>query len=158
MTSELKGSMRKCLNGKNVTLVQDGWSNIHNDPVLATCVTTDTGTFFLDATDTGSLPKTADNCKELCQVSISKAQAEYGCTVRSIVTDNAKNMEKMRDALQKDDPQLNVYGCSAHWLNLLGQDITPTSIMKHINDVTKYFRNHHAPCAWLQMCEGSLKP
>ena len=72
--------MRHCLNGKIVTLAQDGWSNIHNDPVLATFVTTDSGTYFLDATDTGSMPKTADNCNELCQASIAKAQTDYGCT------------------------------------------------------------------------------
>ena len=108
VTAEQTDSMRHCLNGRIVTLAQDGWSNIHNDPVLATCVTTDSGTYFLDATDTGSMPKTDDNCKELCQASIAKAQTDYGCTVRNIVTDNAKSMEKMREALQKDDPQLNV--------------------------------------------------
>ena len=42
------------------------------------------------------------------------------------------------------------------WLNLLSSDITPASVM--INDISKYFRNHHAPGAWLRMCEGSLKP
>ena len=62
VTAELTDSMRHCLNGKIVTLAQDGWSNIHNDPVMATCVTTDSGTCFLDATDTGAMPKTADNC------------------------------------------------------------------------------------------------
>ena len=64
----------------------------------------------------------------------------------------------MRDGLKADDPELNVYGCSAHWLNLLGEEITPSSIMKHINEISKYFRNHHAPCAWLQDFSGSLKP
>ena len=73
VTAELTGSVRHCLNGKIVTLAQDGWSNIHNDPVLATCVTTDSGTYFLDATDTGSMPKTADNCKELCQAPVAAA-------------------------------------------------------------------------------------
>ena len=29
-------------------------------------------------------------------------------------------------------------------LNLLGEDITPTSIIKHVVEVHKYFRNHHA--------------
>ena len=49
LLSWLTQYMRHCLNGKIVTLAQDGWSNIHNDPVLATCVTTDSGTYFLDA-------------------------------------------------------------------------------------------------------------
>jgi len=68
---------------------------------------------------------------------------KYGCKVRSIVTDNEKKMGKMKRMLQEDDDQLIVYGCSSHWLNLLGQQVTPSQIMKHIVEVQKYFRNHH---------------
>ena len=67
-------------------------------------------------------------------------------------------MEKMRAALQEDDPDLTVYGCSAHWLNLLGLDLTSQSVMKHVVEVQKYFRNHHKPCAWLSECAESKKP
>ncbi|KAK2152368.1 hypothetical protein LSH36_330g03026 [Paralvinella palmiformis] len=66
-------------------------------------------------------------------------------------------MERMRAALQQDDPDLTVYGCSAHWLNLLGQDLTTQSVMKHIVEVQKYFRNHHKPCAWPTECLDSRK-
>ena len=46
------------------------------------------------------------------------------------------------------------YGCAAHWLNLLGQDITHlTLIIKHKVEVHKYFRNHYAPSAWLKECK-----
>ena len=158
VTEKLKGEMKEQLEGKMVTLVEDGWSNIHNDPVVATCLNVGGKSFFLDAKDTGSMTKSAENCKKLCQDSIAEATSSYGCTVRNIVTDNAKNMEKMRTELQKDDPALNVYGCSAHWLNLLGVDITPTAIMKHVVEVQKYFRNHHKPAAWLKECSKSVKP
>jgi len=59
--------------------------------------------------------------------------------VTRVFTDNAKNMEKMRDGLKKDDPSLVVYGLSAH--NLLGQDITP-SMMKYVVlvETLKYFQ------------------
>ena len=39
---------------KDVTLVQDGWSDIHNNPVIATSIHTGSKTYFLNAVDTGS--------------------------------------------------------------------------------------------------------
>ena len=53
--------VKKKLDGKVVTLVEDGWSNIHNDPVVATCVSVDGNSYFVSATDTRSMPKTADD-------------------------------------------------------------------------------------------------
>ena len=64
-----------------------------------------------------------------------------------IRTDNAKNMDPIRVALQQDDPDLTVYACSAHWLNLSGQNLATQSVMKHIAEVQTYFRNYHKPCA-----------
>lgn len=156
---EMEEKMKLELDGKTVTLVEDGWSNIHNDPVVATCITTANGqSFFLDAHDTGAMQKTAENCKQQVQKSMKIAEKKFNCSIRTVVTDNAKNMEKMRQVLQQDDPGLIVYGCTAHWLNLLGQDITPSALMKHVVEVQKYFRNHHRPSAWLKECEGSVKP
>jgi len=53
-------------------------------------------------------------------------------------------MKKMRKDLLKQDSDLIMYGCSAHWLHLLGM-------------VQKYFRNHHKPQAWLSE-KGGKKP
>lgn len=47
--------------------------------------------------------KTGENLRELCKESIKKASSLYGCTVKNIVTDNAKNMEKMRRLLHEED-------------------------------------------------------
>ena len=38
ITSLMKSQMKHHLKDQTVTLVEDGWSNIHNDPVLATTV------------------------------------------------------------------------------------------------------------------------
>ena len=50
------------------------------------------------------------------------------------------------------------YGCSAHWLNLLGQDVTPSKVIEQIIQVNKYFRNHHVPGALLAEHKGNVKP
>ena len=94
----------------------------------------------------------------MCQETIESLKSLYGCTVDSVVTDNAKNMSKMRQLLHEDNPSLFVYGYNAHWINLLGQDVPPSSITKQVVEVQKYFRNHHQPSAWLKSYEGSVKP
>ena len=63
----------------------------------------------------------------------------------------------MREELEHDDPLLITYGCVPHWLNLLGLDIFPESIIKHITDINKYFWNHHLPSARLKDT-GNVKP
>jgi len=158
VSTELQTSMQKELEHKDVTLVEDGWSNVHNDPVTATCVHVNGKSYFVKATDNGSAKKTAQYCKDQCEATMQEVQEKYSCTVRSIVIDNEKKMEKMKRMLQQDDDRLIVYGCSSHWLNLLGQELTPSPIMKHVVEVNKYFRNHHQPSAWLKEVSDTVKP
>ena len=63
------------------------------------------------------------------------AEETFGCSVKSVATNNAANIKKMRRALEEEDDFLVTFGCLAHWLNLLGQDCTPASIMKHVMEV-----------------------
>lgn len=79
-------------------------------------------TFFLDSNDTSSMTKSADNCKLLCKNSIKTGKKKFNCTVMSVMTDNPKNMERMRlmrASLCEDDMGMLIYGCLTHWLNLL---------------------------------------
>ena len=64
----------------------------------------------------------------------------------------------MREELKKEHENLVVYGCSAHWLNLLGVDLTPESTMKDITTIQKFFKGKHKPIAWLAECPNSVKP
>ena len=105
--------------------------------------------YFLDSHDTGSMTKSAENCKVWCLESIKKAKDEFNCDVKGVVTDNARSMEKMRKDLLEQDSDLIVYGCSAHWLQLFGRDCIPSATTKHITVVQTYFRNHHKHQAWL---------
>jgi len=84
------------------------------------------------------MTKSSENCKTLAQKSIKIAKDKFHC----VVTDNARNMDK-RDGLKEDDSSLAVYGCSVHMLNILGQDITPSSVMKHDMEIQKYIWNHY---------------
>lgn len=156
---ELQNQMIKNLKGKPTTLIVDGWSNVHNEPLTVAALYAEGKSYLVDAIDTGSDHKTAEYLIDLSKHIISTASDKYGCQVKSVVTDNANCMVKMRKELEKAE-ELNLisHGCSAHYLNLLGQDITPQNIISHVIKVQKYFRNHHAPGAWLRKCVGAIKP
>lgn len=46
--------MKDEIQGKNVVLVQDGWSDIHNTPVIASSIHCDGSYYFLSAVNTGT--------------------------------------------------------------------------------------------------------
>ena len=155
--SKLQTSMKAKLEGKTVTMQQDGWSTLQNDPVIATSVTCGDNGYFIDAQCTADNHKSAEYCKELLVKSKAYAEETYGCHVRTVVTDNAASMVKMREALQEEE-NLITYGCLAHWLNLLGNDLTPQGALKNVIEINKYFRNHHIPSSLLNDCSGSIRP
>lgn len=156
--NKLQSRMKSMLKDKIVTMQQDGWSTQQNDPVIASSVVSSGKGYFVDAKDTGTTHKTAENLKDMVKESKSKAEGSYECKVRSFVTDNARNMVKLRHELEKEDDSLITYGCLSHVFNLLGQDLTPAPVMKHVIEINKYFRNHHMPSAWLKSQEGATRP
>ena len=99
--NKLHSTMRGKLEGKTVTMQQDGWSTLHNDPVISTSVTCEGSGYFIDAQYSGANAKTAEYCQEMLLKSKTFAEQTYGCKVRTVVTDNARNMVKMREALEK---------------------------------------------------------
>ena len=99
------------LEGRNVTLVQDG----HTGKI----------SYFLNSIDTGSNKKTATYCTSLVTEASKEATDKFGRKVVAVVTDNEQKMQSIRSNLKLLDSSLLVYGCSSHLLNLLGKDITP---------------------------------
>ena len=158
VNDNLEEDMKTAISGKTATYIEDGWSNIHNEPVIASCLQVEGKNYFLESYEAKAMTKSAENLVAKSKEMIKIAEEKYNCKVKTMVTDNAKNMENMRKALKEEDDSLVVYGCSAHWLNLLGQDVTPRSVMKHVVEIQKYFRNHHKPNAWLSECDNSRKP
>ncbi|XP_076051254.1 uncharacterized protein LOC143031389 [Oratosquilla oratoria] len=96
---------KKCaddLNNETVCLSINGWSNIHNEPMICVILTTSTGQIYLDDTiDTSGKPHTAEYLLQLVQNSIKKGEQDFGCHIGSVVTDNAANVTKMRKLLEE---------------------------------------------------------
>jgi len=126
----------------------DGWSNIHNDSIICVCVTDVDGglVYLLDTIDTQDNSHSWDYLVNLVESSVIHCES-FGCTVGSVVTDNAANMNKMRKNLATCDGLQNkniiTLGCSAHILNLLAHDIEVPGVKTHIKTIFKYFKHSH---------------
>ncbi|KAE9545565.1 hypothetical protein AGLY_001108 [Aphis glycines] len=141
-------------NGKSVCMSMDGWSNIHNEPVVCISVydVTEKAVYLDETINTQDNSHNSEYLLNLAVEAINNCQ-KYNCTVRSFVTDNAANMAKMREELAQIDEigavnnnnvcDIIKYGCSAHILSLLAHDLEVDSIKSNIKQVIKYFRNRH---------------
>lgn len=150
--AELQESCKEQLANKPVCMAMDGWSNIHNEPIVCVSITDEDGkTYITETIDTSGSAHTAEYLLEESVAAIKRAEENYGCSVKSFVTDNASNMTKMRTELSKSNDlpsPVMAYGCSAHWLNLLSKDLEKTGIKDHVVKVCKHFRNSHHAGAW----------
>lgn len=150
-------SMTEALNGKNVTVSLDGWSDVHRSPMIATSIHCDGVTHPLDTLNTGAVVKTAEYCAEQAVKSIKEAETKYHCTVVGFVSDNEPKMVRARALMEEMLPGLITYGCSAHYLNLVENAGAPPDILSSINAVQRFFREHHYPMALLTQ-KGGVKP
>ncbi|XP_073422200.1 uncharacterized protein [Dendrobates tinctorius] len=154
--------MEQCataLEGKIVNLSIDGWSNVHNDPIVCACITTEEGKVFLaQTTDTSGNAHTAEFLQEVAVKAITTCEQKFKCLVRSLVTDNAANVSKMRRDLEEQGGNtklLITYGCSAHLLHLLAKYLSVPEIKANVVEIAKYFRNNHFAAAALKRMGGT---
>ncbi|CAG4952685.1 unnamed protein product [Parnassius apollo] len=68
------------LNGKYVCMSVNGWSNVHNDPIICVSLTTNTGEVYLyESIDTSGSPHTADYLTDLASNLIKKCKNDHEC-------------------------------------------------------------------------------
>lgn len=145
------------LKGKTVCMAMDGWSNIHREPIVCVSVSMEGKTYLVDTVDTSGHSHVSEYLQELANAALLKCEEKFGCRVKSVVTDNAANMAKMRFHLTQggEDIRLISYGCGAHLLNLLAQDVQVPGVKEQVVDVVKYFRNHQMAAAAYKANGGS---
>jgi len=82
--SKIIDHMKTDLDGRAVTVMQDGWSDIHNTAVIAGSVHTHfTGekSYFISAIDTGTNKKTADYYPTLARDTMKIAAVSFGFNI-----------------------------------------------------------------------------
>lgn len=132
-------------------------STYFREPIIASTIACRGQIFPHDFVHTGSNEKSSQYCFELAKKLIIKAETTYQCKVVGFISDNENKMLLVRKLLQEWRPDFIVYGCSAHYLNLVQKSATPPTVMSKIISVQKHFLNHHKPLAWLRE-KGGLTP
>ncbi|KAB7505807.1 hypothetical protein Anas_00753 [Armadillidium nasatum] len=142
-----------------ITLCMDGWSSVKNDPIIATSMHTGKQSFLLSTIDSGSDKKNAEYCLKCLKEAVDEVKEKYNSKVFAFCSDNEAKMKLLKEKMKEDDELKTIisYGCSAHYINLLEQEVTPNSILKYIIQIQKFFRNHHQPHGWLKE-KGGLMP
>ena len=152
---KIDGEMRINLQGKDVVLSQDGWSNVRREPIIASCIHVPGHSFLHDAIDVGDVTKSAEFCADLAKESIENAEEKYGCRVFGFVSDNEAKMLRVRAILEEWRGNTFItYGCLAHYLNLVQAEATPPQVKGQLVEVQKFFRNHQRPQAQLKSKGG----
>lgn len=154
-------SKLKTANIRPLVLMQDGWSNLHNDPILASSLSTGKETYLLKAKDCATDKKTAEYSSEEAIKDMKDIKYKLDIDVFGLCTDNEAKMKRMREIVisHADYKNVLVYGCQAHYFNLVEQDGTAEAkgLMKHIVEIQKFFRNHQRVAKFLQE-KGGRKP
>lgn len=143
------------IKGNRAVIMQDGWTTNQSEAVIAHAIYTGGEVQFLDAEVMNEVKKTAENCLNLLQSVIERAEKKYKIKVIGCVTDNCNTMIAMRRELVARNPKMIAYGCNSHLLNLVGRHMTPDELKEQVVSVQKYFRNHDIPAALLKKLLGT---
>lgn len=69
---------------------------------------------------------------------------------RWVFNDNENKMVSMRKVVYQALRYVLPYGFNAHYLNLLEEAVTPSSVIAHVREIHIFLRNHHRPHSWLK--------
>lgn len=147
-------SLNDAISGKKVTIMQDGWSTVQNDPVIVHAISDGTRTVFLNAVPSGDNLKDATFCLKLLKEAMRFAEEKFKVKIVACVTDNCSTMRLLREKLEQIEPDILVYGCNAHLLNLIGRDLSKVELTDRIKTVQKFYRNHHMESASMKLLKG----
>lgn len=130
--------------GQYVSLVSDGWSDVHQKPIVATVMVSGSLVFPIKfSLATGE--KNAEACAEQVKTAANLAETKYGVTVVGFVSDNEPKMKKTRKLLTEWRPSLVAVGCGAHYINLCEKKASPAAIKEGVMSVQRFFKEHHRP-------------
>jgi len=144
------------LRGKTVTMALDGWSNVHQDPIVGISISDSVGNFAMtNSIDTSGHRHDAEYLKTIADAELRKCETEYNVRVGAFVTDNTGNVAKLRRELTLNpDTDIIQYGCTAHILNLLSKDVNISYVSAFVIKIIKYFKHTHLPKFWYKRAGG----
>lgn len=149
--------MARVLKDQYVAVVSDGWSDVHQKPIISNVIVSG-GNVFLCDFELATGKKDAAYCALKIKDAIIKAEEKYGSNVVGFISDNEPKMRKVRELLHEWRPSLITVGCGAHYLNLCEKKASPKIIKESVMSIQKFFKNHHGPHIKLTEELGGKKP
>ena len=147
--------LRQIAAARHVAVVTDSWTDINGCPVMNYIVLTPEP-FFYKSIYTGQNSHTASYIADQLSIVIDALGPSKVCAV---VTDNAAPNHRAWEILMEKyrEQRIMCYGCSAHWLNLVIQDIMklpPFATLKEkYVEIIRFFKNKHLPKAELEAAQ-----
>ena len=135
----------------------DGWSNRRNQSIVNYIITTPSPVFF-KSVPTGAQSHTGQfMAREMSDVIKAVGSSKFV----GVVTDNASNMRAAWRILEEEFPHLCCYGCAAHGLQLLMNDLAKTSTVSDVVNastaVIKEIKRSHKLSAILENKASSMQ-
>ncbi|KAF4130774.1 hAT family C-terminal dimerization region [Phytophthora infestans] len=143
--------LKVALDGKIVTLVTDGWTDINGLAVVNYVVVCGEYTFFLESVYTGTQAHDA----EFLAADIERVIAKYDfLEVGAVVTDNTNANKATWETLQNKFPKTFFHGCVCHGLHLLVKDIVKKvkwmdTLQSGCKEMVTFFKKNHK--AWAEL-------
>ncbi|RXG70531.1 hypothetical protein Avbf_07751 [Armadillidium vulgare] len=147
-----------------------------NHPIIATCLHLPTSgdggkkSLFAGSIDTGAEKKTANYISDLAIKQIGQFEDKYKCKIVAYISDNENKMKLTRQLLETHYKEVDarghnlgllMYGCAAHYLNLVEKEVTPRTVLSHLVEVANcslilVHWEMHAVQIWFEVLEDPV--
>ncbi|KAB7504700.1 hypothetical protein Anas_10606, partial [Armadillidium nasatum] len=101
VNEEVIQAIKNDLTDSCLTLVQDGWTNVSNDPMIAHCLHNGHQSFLISSVHSGSEDRNAKYCTELALEAITFIKNTFKKDVFAVCTDNENKMVEMKELLKE---------------------------------------------------------
>ena len=80
--TEMEESVKENLKGRERTLIIDGWSTIHNEPITASCIQVNGKSYIVDFEDMGANKKIAEFLSKRRSDIFITVEKMYNCQIK----------------------------------------------------------------------------
>ncbi|KAF8692824.1 hypothetical protein RHS03_08537, partial [Rhizoctonia solani] len=148
---KLEENMVKAVYGKMATGLSNGWKDKRKCALLAYMANVDATAYTVGIKDILALPKTAENHLKVVKEAIKQCKEDLGMNIVGWVSDAGGNSRGMRICLGKEHPELLLFDCWAHQIQLV-----VGNVLKLKNDLVACSNNAQEIAKWFILHSQAL--
>ncbi|KAF8689801.1 hypothetical protein RHS03_09018, partial [Rhizoctonia solani] len=151
VVQKLEENMVKAVYGKMATGLSNGWKDKRKRVLLAYMANVNATAYTVGIKDILALPKTAENHLKVVKEAIKQCKEDLGMNIVGWVSDAGGNLRGMRICLGKEHPELLLFDCWAHQIQLVVGDV-----LKLKNDLVAAGNNAQEIAKWFILHSQAL--